>query len=348
MFIYQVFSIHFLKPITDNEVAIHLSSLNCSKSTGTNGIPKKFLKMSSTIIAPILTKLLNKCIAEGVYPDILKIAQIIPIHKKGSKTDCSNYRPISLLSPFTKIFEKCLYDRMYNYLEDKKLITPNQYGFWPKFSTSLALSDICTEILTNIDSKKTICTIFLDLAKAFDIVDHSILLKKLHLYGFRGIPLQLLKSYLTNRKQYTVVNGAFSTTRQVTCGVPQGSTLGPLLFLICINDLPSVTKFSVKLFADDTNLTMASKCANTLEVNVNLELTKVSNWMRLNKLSVNFSKTEYMLITKKKNIKHFQVKICDNVIQCKDHIKYLGVYIDDKLSWKYHIQQLCSKVAKGS
>ena len=162
------------------------------------------------------------------------------------------------------------------------------------------MSNICDEIVNNFDNCKITCAIFLDLAKAFDTVDHSVLLQKLYMYGVRDITFDFFKSCLCNRKHYTVVNGLASSMENVTCGVPQGSTLGLLLFLLYTNDLPSATKFKVNLFADDTNLTMSGNKAKQLESDINNELINIDNWMRENKLSINFSKTEYTLISKKK------------------------------------------------
>lgn len=337
----------FLQPITEVEVISLLRELNSSKSTGSNEIPIKYLKLATTIIAPILTDLFNYCIKSGEYPDILKVAQIVPIHKKGEKEKCTNYRPISLLSPINKIFEKFIYNQLQSYLDKKQLIHPNQYGFRPGYSTSLAVSTIYDEIINNMEEKKYTCAIFLDLAKAFDTVDHNILIQKLDLYGIRGNVLDLFKSYFCNRKHYTVVNGIPSTLENASCGVPQGSTLGPLLFLLYMNDLPTVTKFKVNFFADDTNLIMSDFDAKQLENDVNNELKNVDNWMRRNKLSINFAKTEYMLISNKKNIDSFKINIDSYEIERKDHIRYLGVLLDNKLTWHYQVEKVRLKVVSG-
>ena len=252
-----------------------------------------------------------------------------------------------MLSPFSKIFEKCIYSQLIDYLNKKKLITNCQYGFRSNYSCSMAVSKISSEIIKNTDDKKTTCSIFLVLAKAFDTVDHEIPLNKLKLYGIRGLPLQLISSYLSNRKMFTVVSGVTSNNQNITCGVPQGSTLGPQLFTLYVNDLPLATNFDVKLFADDTNLTMSNYKVKDLQTNVNNELENIVDWMRSNKLFLNFTKTEFLLITMSKRQKSFEIKINGHAIQPSSYAKYLGVYIDDKLTWKKHVNTVCSKIGKG-
>ena len=213
--------------------------------------------MSAFVIAPVLEHLFNK---NGVFPDSLKIGKIVPIHKKGPKNECCNYRPITRFSPLSKIFEKCIYEEMYTYLENFKLLTPNQFGFRQNYATSQAVRQLYDDFLENQDKKKITCSVFTDLSKAFDTVDHKILLKKLENYGFRGILLQLIQSYLTDRRQYTMVNGTKPDLNKVKCGVPQGYTLGLSLFLIYVNDLPNISNFATKLIADDTVLTLTNFC----------------------------------------------------------------------------------------
>ena len=178
--IHSVVDSFFLLPIIETEVTHLLRNLDSFKSTGLHHIPIKYLKMTTTVAAPILTDMYNCCTQEGVYPDVLKIVQIIPVYKKGNKSSCTNYRPISLLSPINKIFEKLIYNQLKNYLTKKKLLTDNQYGFRTGYSTSLAVPNICDEIINNLENNEITCAIFLDLAKAFDTVNHAVLLEKLH------------------------------------------------------------------------------------------------------------------------------------------------------------------------
>jgi len=209
----------------------------------------------------------------------------------------------------------------------------NQYGFTKHFSISDAVMDACNEILGKLKWKKITCSIFLDLAKAFGSINHSILLKKLEKYGICGLLLKLFTCYLLNRQQYTRINNEVSEINRITCEVPQGSTLGPLLFNIYINDLLLATKFQTRLFADDANITASHHQINKLENMINNELNHISNWMKINKLTINYKKTEYIIATNKKSKPTLNLKIDENKINQSTSIKYLGVIIDDTLKW---------------
>ena len=335
----------FLEPIVEEEVVNYIRAMKPSKSTGRHKIPAKYIKMSGSVIAPVLTNIFNACISTGYFPKVLKIAEVVPIFKKGERKLCSNYRPISIFNPFAKLFEKCLLDQLNNYFVSNNLISPNQYGFKKKCSTNEAVLDIYNKLLDNMDKYKKLitCSIFLDFRKAYDTINHTILIKKLEKYGIRGLSLQLLASYLTDRQQYTIVNQYKSKSRDVICGIPQGSTLGPLLFNIYINDLPLASNSTIHLFADDTNLTLSHSNVSTLQQNINDELVNASKWFKVNKLSINFNKTEFMVVTTKQNKPELKVSIDNNPIKQSHHIKYLGVLIDDNLNWKQQIKEQCSR-----
>ena len=242
-----------------------------------------------------------------------------------------------------------MYKRLIGFLEKHNVLFSHQFGFQKNKSTSQAILDLCNQLTNSVDKKEVSCCIFLDLAKAFDTVDHKILLDKLSHYGIRGSGLNWFKSYLSSRTQKVCINGLLSEPQTITHGVPQGSVLGPLLFLLYINDLPSCSKIlKFHLFADDTSIFYSHKNAKDLEYIVNLELKNVSTWLSANRLSLNVDKSNFLTISKKKKTySNIDIKIDNISIKEKDYIKYLGVLIDNKLSWKQHTQNVNTKISKG-
>ena len=342
----------FFAPATSEEVASIIRNLQGKKATREQDVDTKFLKFSNLIISPILSNLFNSCIIQGKYPDALKIAEVVPIFKKNNPQQATNYRPISLLSPFNKILEKLIYNRIYSYLDKGDLLSRHQYGFRQNSSTVHSLCTIYDQLIKNADDGLYSCCIFLDLTKAFDTVDHAILLNKLdHFFGIRGLPLQLLENYLTNRKQYTKLSHYKSKLAKLTYGVPQGSSLGPLLFLLYVDDLPSASNFETTLFADDTYLMLADKNLANLERRVNEELQNIDHWLKINKLSLNRQKSHYMLINKRPSVSctaDLQLSLNSHVLKRQQTVKYLGIFVDENLNWSTHIHQLSLQLARYS
>ena len=249
--------------------------------------------------------------------------------------------------------EKILYDQLYNYLSNFNLLSDNQFGFRKFHSTATALLDCTNDWYTNLDRKMPNLVVQVDLKKAFDTVDHHILLRKLEIYGIKHHALALLESYLSNRNQKCQINGYLSSKKMIKCGIPQGSILGPLFFLLYINDLPQcLSKTEPRLFADDTNLTTSGDSIPHLETAVNSDLENLRKWLIANRLTLNVAKTEFMLIGSKQMIKSIsdlqlnviiENKPVKRVIECKT----LGVTLDQHLSWKSNTENICNKITSG-
>ena len=234
----------------------------------------------------------------GIYPSDWKLAKVTPIFKAVSKTDLNNYRPISVIPAVAKIFEKIIYDQLYNYLNVNDLLTSCQSGFRSLHSTLTALLEASNNWCVNVDKGLLNGVIFIDLKKAFDTIDHEIILQKLAKYGVDQDALKWFKSYLKNHLQRCNVNNHLSSATPLNCGVPQGSIIGPLLFLIYINDLPNCLSLGFpRMYADDTNVTFAASDMLGLETQINTELKSINLWLRANKLSLNVAKTEFMVIS---------------------------------------------------
>ena len=305
------------------------------------------IKNNIDLLSPILVRLVNISFETGCFPDPLKIAKIVPIFKGGDSTILSNYRPISILPTVSKIIERLVYNRLMSHLEINNILSNNQFGFRKKLSPQSAILSMLNQTINSIERGNYVIGIFLDLKKAFDTIDHTILLKKLKHYGIRSNALKWFISYLTGRRQYTNINDCTSNLLPITHGVPQGSTLGPLLFLLYINDLVNASQnLKYILFADDTNLFCSGPNLKDLCDIVNTELNIISNWLNINKLTINISKTFYLIFTRRK-LENISISLCNQQLKRKNSIKFLGVIVDDKLCWREHINYICKKISKS-
>ena len=337
----------FLNPVTETEVLNCMQKLKKS-SAGHDEIKPEIIKLIPSVAYP-LTHIINLCFQQSIFPTELKRANVTPIHKGGDSSVFSNYRPISVLPVFSKIFERLLHQRLMSFFTSNNIISDSQFGFRKGYSTELALARTIDEISTHLDNGNIVIGMFLDLKKAFDTVNHSILLNKLYHYGVRGNPHLLLKNYLSQRCQSSVLNSSRSSLEFINCGVPQGSILGPLLFIVYLNDLSNaLTNTFPIMYADDTNIFLAGNNLNEMTTNFNRELEELSTYFRSNRLSLNLTKTHAMIFSTNHHTRQqtLNLKIDDSVIETVCSTTFLGVKIENSLSWSSHINYIANKISK--
>ena len=331
-----------------------IKDLKPKTSSGDDGISMKIIKLISSSLIPSLTILINQSLVTGIFPHQMKLAKVLPFMKKPNVFDLGNFRPISLLSSLSKILEKCVFDQVYSYFEENKLFYCSQYGYRKCHSTDYACVDRVDKIMLDLDKGETPLCFFLDLSKAFDTLNHNILLSKLRYYGIDERVIKWFRSYLSDRSQYVEIDNVSSSIKSTNTGVPQGSILGPLLFIIYVNDINSASsKFEAILYADDTSLNsiikVFSNSTNT-SVTINNELILIYDWLNANKLSLNISKTKYMYFRypqrRANSLPELNIYIEGHKIERVTTFDFLGVTINETLTWKDHIQKLGAKISR--
>ena len=349
------FDFGFTSKIDVNE---RLRKINSKSSPGSVDIEALVFKECADELAPTITDLFNVCLTQNKMPDEWKISHITPIYKgKGIKSSLENYRPISIIPPLSKVFESILGAKMRVYFESNNILHQDQNGFREGRSCHLALNTIVDFAKNNLDKKNHVVAVFLDLSKAFDTIDHDLLLSKLNKYGFSDNAYNLIKDYLTNRKSMVKFNGSKSKYELLKSGVPQGSILGPLLFIIFINDLCHLQTQSLKcLFADDTTLLNAGKNVSDITSELESDLKLISEWLEHNRLLLNVGKSNAMIFKWKYQRKldllntnldaHYkhEIKCKNEIVPFVNKFTLLGVVLDEYLTFDLHTISVCKKV----
>ncbi|PNF41624.1 hypothetical protein B7P43_G10456 [Cryptotermes secundus] len=334
------------------EIESVIGSFKPKSSNGYDEISVKILKFTAPFISSPLAYICNRAFVTGVFPTRLKYSVIKPLFKNGDKTNMSNYRPISLMTSFSKVFEKIIYIRMHRHVLNNNILAKDQYGFRSKSSTEIATYELVNEVLNALNNGMFVGGIFCDLKKAFDCVNHDILLSKLEFYGVADKAGALIKSYLADRHQRVVVNNGlrYSEWGEIKNGVPQGSILGPLLFLLYINDLPYIISNKSKpvIFADDTSIVITNPRSADYEFKASLIFKNINDWFQDNLLSLNFEKTHFIeFLTKNRQPMDIHIEDDDDRIVNTTDTKFLGLIIDNTLSWNGHVDWLMSRLASA-
>ena len=336
----------FFSPINESEICKIISTLK-SKSGGIDGINTKIIKLISPYIVKPLTTIFNNVLQTGIFPEHFKKAEIIPIYKSGDRKQTTNYRPIALISNFAKILEKLIHKRLFNFLNKHNILSKFQFGFRPNMGTNDSIAYVSNLLFKKLDKSIPTIGIFLDLAKAFDVVDFKILLNKLERCGIRGLALKLFESYLKNRSHKVKINNVLSTTKEPSTGVPQGTVLGPLLFLLYLNDIfDLLPENSLLSYADDTIILCSAPTWKIATELANKYLNKIYYWLYINNFTLNIQKTVYMTFGNHEDCLPENITLNINGIQINrvTYCKYLGIIIDHRLKWKEHINFILRKI----
>lgn len=340
--------------VTQTDIHNVIKELDNKHSSGWDEIPTSLIKAISNYIVHPLTHIVNTVLKTGVFPNKLKFCNIFPIFKKGDSKILDSYRPVALLPSFSKIVEKVIFKQLIKYLEEHNILNEKQFGFRQGRSTQMAVFELVNELLGALDGSQTVYGVFCDLSKAFDSVNHKLLLAKLEYYGINGTPLKLFETYLYKRFQRVKINGAdgmtrFSEWKEVQCGVPQGSILGPILFLLYINDMPFNINTPLYLFADDTTALIKGSAKENIVLKVNSTLTQISDWLNNNGLRLNCSKTKILNFSTNKNKAIRKEFIMPNKDICldSDNVNFLGFTIQNNLKWQEQINSIQRKLSKS-
>ena len=339
----------YFAPTDTKEINTILHGMKPPKSAGPDNLTPYFLKQLHHEISEPISILVNMSITNATVPNCLKLFKVIPIHKAKAKDNLANYRPISLLTTVSKVLEKIVYKRLYSFLDTCNIFSRNQYGFRKNHSTIDAVTKFIKETGNHLDNKESVLTVYCDLSRAFDTLDHKILLKKLNFYGIRGHVLDWFRSYLKNRRQFVKYNGHSSKIMDIDYGIPQGSIMGPLLYIIYMNDLPENLESDTILFADDTTIFGHNTNIDILFNEMTAELVTLIDWFQANKLSLNTTKTHFMLISNTQDNRNDKrkLRIGTDEIARTPHVKFLGIMIDERLKWDKHIELQAKKINSG-
>lgn len=348
----------FMAPSVPLDIHKIIMSLKNTNSVGYDCIATKILKSVSMEICNHLSYILNLSISAGIYPDALKISIVKPLFKKENREQMEYYRPISLIPVLSKVFEKYIYKELYKFIEKFNILCEEQKGFRIHKTINMAIYDFLYNVLSNVDKRNPVCSIFCDMTQAFDYVHYPTLISKLEAYGIRGNVLSLLESYLKNRIQKTEITKINihnkreeifrSTEREVLFGVPQGSVLGPFIFILYINDLPKCIKHPVTLFADDSTITIPCQVIESYRSDINNSLEQAVNWLDSNNLKINLTKTKIIHFRQRTPSININIQHGNNIIEEVVNTKFLGLIIDQKLNWESHIDTLCKKISKSA
>ena len=334
---------------TPTEISDIINNLKITRE-GKNSVPIKLIKANKSVLSVVICHMINQAFSMGTFPRLLKIGIIVPIFKKkGEKNEVSNYRPITKLPFLSKIFEKVIYSRLMNHFLTNNIISPYQFGFQKNVSTLDAIIHFTEFLYSALNNKQSCINIFIDYARAFETVNHEILIRKLERYGVQGNFLSLIASFLKDRSQSVCINGKFSNNIVTNISVPQGSVVGPLLFLVYVMEIPLISNhFMTTIFADDCTLSIAGNDLDQLIYTCNAELATFKAWSDANRLTINLNKTNCLFISNIHNsLPEDSILVEDHVLDITHCVKFLGLFIDDELKFNMHIQHICSKVSKS-